>query len=219
MHKKVFLLILCGFFAFATQSFALNAKGTIRHVYSLLKGYDEKAPNAKAMKKEINQYFLLTYMAKKAIRNHWNTMNTAQRAEYMKLMYRLLEKVVYQDTQENLRKGKVTFKSRQRYNRVYTSIYIKDEDMTIDNDFKVRRYGSIWKVLDIFIDGASMTEDYRSQFNNIISKYGIDKDEKSLFPRLRKAVKEDKDEWRKNWKSKKRKRKKKKGSTPTFLNE
>ena len=63
--------------------------------------------------------------------------------------------------------------------------------------------GWLVQPVTFFIDGASLIEDYQSQFNKIIAENGIDKNQNSLFARLKNAVTEEKDEWRKNWKSKK----------------
>jgi phospholipid transport system substrate-binding protein len=160
-------------------------------------------------------------MARDAIQDHWGKMNGKQRKEYMKLMKDLLEKAVYQDTHENLQKGKVQFlgdRTRGTRSKVMTKIYIPDEDMEIDNDFLMKNFPSLWKVQDIYIDGASLIEDYRSQFNKIVREHGLEGNENALFPRLRKAVKEEKDDWRQSWKSKKDKKEKpEKKERPTLL--
>jgi len=212
LRKYVLTLMLC---LFSTALFAEQPTEVIRKVYSLLRKYDQTAPNAALTKSQINNHFSLNVMARAAIRDHYASMNNRQQKEYMQLMYQLLEKAVYQDTQENLRKGRVRFTGERRQSdraKVMTNIFIKDEDMEIDNDFMLRKNSETWRVYDIYIDGASLVEDYRSQFNQIIAENGVDKNENSLFPRLRNALKEDKDEWRKNWKSKKEKRDK---VTPT----
>jgi len=201
-------------------SFAASPLETTKTVYKLLYSYDEKASNAAAMKKEINQYFLLNDMAKEAIKKHWNKMSERQKNEYLSLMFQLLEKAVYQDTHDNLVKGKVKFKGERVQGakaKVMTNIYVKSDDIDIDNDFDMRKNGNVWQVRDILIDGASLIQDYQSQFNKIVAEYGIDKTEKSLFSRLKKAVKDDKSEWRKQKKGKKEDPKRKNTRRPTLL--
>ncbi|HCL56133.1 MAG TPA: hypothetical protein DHW82_03880 [Spirochaetia bacterium] len=186
-------------FGISFHLFAGPALDTVKTINQLLEKYDEKASNAKEMKEKINQYFLLEDMAKNSIRDHWKKMSEKQKKEYMNLMFQLLEKAVYTDTSENLKKGKVTYlsdKIQGKKAKVFTKIYVKSEDMEIDNDFDLRK-NKLWQVADLYIDGASLTEDYRSQFNKIILESGLDGNDNALFPRLRKAVQEDKDEWRK----------------------
>ena len=207
MKLRFFTAILWVVFT-ATICFAESPLETIKVVYKLLYKYDEKASNAQEVKKEINQYFLLNDMAKEAIKNHWAKMSERQRTEYMKLMYQLLEKGVYQDTHENLMKGKVKFKGERVQGaraKVMTNIYVKSDDIDIDNNFDMKKGSNNWQVKDMIIDGASLVEDYQSQFNKIISEYGIDKSEKSLFARLKRALQDDKSEWRKEKKTSKEK--------------
>lgn len=202
--KKTFLALLTltfPLFLFAAET----PLSTIRKVHGLLSRYDESSPQAAALKKEINQYFALDLMARNAIKDHWDKMNSKQRQEYMKLMFDLLEKAVYTDTHENLQKGKVRYKNQRvtgTRGTVMTNIYIADDDVEVDNDFIMRLTGGLWVVQDIFIDGASLTEDYRSQFNKIILEHGMDGSDQALFARLRKAATEDSDDWRKNKKTK-----------------
>ncbi len=220
--KKTISIIILSLFLFTTSAFAKKPMSTIRTVYSLLKQYDEKSKKGRIIKRKINKYFALNKMARNAIVDHWYKMKRRQKKEYIKLMYKLLEKAVYKDTQENLRKGKTKFLGERFQGRskakVMTNIYITTEDMDINNDFMLRKRNGFWKVYDLFIDGASLTEDYRSQFNQIIAQDGFTKNKNSLFPRLRKAVKEDKDKWRKSWKSKKNRKKADRKTRPSSLN-
>jgi len=190
----------------------------VKKIHSLLRKYDENNPDNKRLKSEINSYFDLEGMAQRAIIDHWDKMTKKQKDEYMDLMFKLLEKAVYQDTQKNLQKGLVKYKGERKIGKraaVITDIYIKTEDITIENEFRMRDKDNRWIVEDIFIDGASLTEDYRSQFNKIVNQYGLDKNKDSLFSRIRNAISEEKDQWRKNWKSKREKPKKER--RPTLL--
>jgi len=218
MKKSVLLLLIMGFSILYSQEIPNTPTNTVKRIHALLKQYDENSPNNKKIKDEVNSYFDLLGMAQRAIIDHWNKMTKKQQDEYISLMFKLLEKAVYKDTQENLQKGVVKYKAERKIGKraaVVTDIYIKTEDMTIENEFRMRNNSEKWVVEDILIDGASLTEDYRSQFNKIISQYGIDKNKDSLFPRIRKAISEDKDEWRKNWKAKREKPKKQ--TRPTLL--
>ncbi len=206
MKKQTFIFaLLLGIFLSHLSWATETPIATIRKVHNLLLQYDDKSPQAERLKTEINQYFALDLIAQKALLDHWNTMNVNQRKEYKRLMFELLEKAVYTDTHDNLQKGKVRYKGQRLTGTratVLTNIYIPEDDMEVDNDFLMSLTGKIWVVQDIFIDGASLTEDYRSQFNKIVLDHGLEGDDQSLFARLRKAVQEDQDEWRKNKKSK-----------------
>lgn len=206
MRKQTLTLTLLLGILLSTLSWATETPiSTIRKVHHLLLQYDEQSPQAARLKAEINKYFALDFIAQKALIDHWNTMNANQKKEYKRLMFELLEKAVYTDTHDNLQKGKVRYKGQRLTGTratVLSNIYIAEDDMEVDNDFVMRLTGKIWVVQDILIDGASLTEDYRSQFNKIVLDHGLEGNDQSLFARLRKAVQEDQDEWRKNKKSK-----------------
>ncbi len=207
------IIIIMSLLLFSFSLFAVSPpQKTIRKVYKLLGKYDENAKGAYKTKKEINKYFALNKMARNAIVDHWHKLRRRQKREYMRLMYKLLERSVYRDTSDNLRKGKVSFLGQNKRTvkaTVFTKIYLIDDDMEVENDFIMRK-STRWIVHDLLIDKASLTQDYRSQFNEIVSKDGFDKNKDSLFPRLRSAVSKKKEIRTKTNQYKRNKTKKKK---------
>lgn len=218
MDKRLILFVfltLWGSLLFALAPFRM------KEIYVKLKKYDEKSPTALKQKKAINQYFLLDEMAAFAVEDIIHKMNPAQRVEYKKLMLELLQKTIYEDTAKKLKKGKVTFQKILKISdsiiREKTSIYLKDENLNLRNDYDFKKVKNQYKVIDIYLDDSSLMEDYKNQFTQIEALYGIDKNENSLLPRLRRAVLKVEDWDTLTTSEEKTKSKKKQEKRPVFI--
>lgn len=213
--KSIFSLLIV--FCFASFLFAqISATSVIYKIYHSFKiSYSEN--KSVSLKNGLKKYFMIAKMSKTAIRDYWKKLGVNQKEEYMKLMNKIFEVTIFEDTAENIYRGSFKILRTQKLHngnrKVYTKIYIASEDMIVQNDFKLQNVNNIWKIYDVYIDGASLVEDYRSQFKSIVEKYGFEEDDNSLFPRLRKAAVQSV-----NMKSIRRKnRKKTPPLTPTLL--
>ena len=56
---------------------------------------------------------------------------------------------------------------------VYTQI-ISNKNKSYAVDYQMYKSGSVWKIYNINVEGASLVTVYRNQFNEIIQKQGID---------------------------------------------
>ena len=88
--------------------------------------------------------------------------------EFVNLFSKLLENS-YASKLESYSDEVISFRDeivRGKYALVKTEIIRKDG--TIDVNYKLIRENGIWKVFDFLIEGVSMINNYRSQFNRII---------------------------------------------------
>ena len=56
---------------------------------------------------------------------------------------------------------------------VYTQI-TSNKNKSYAVDYQMYKSGSVWKIYNINVEGASLVTVYRNQFNEIIQKQGID---------------------------------------------
>jgi phospholipid transport system substrate-binding protein len=136
-----------------------------------------KAESAKETKKEklrliYNNLFDDVEMGKRTLSRNWNSLNNAQRQEFVMLFRQVLEKayvdriLAYSD--EKIVFDKETMLSENQaevQTRVLTSA-----NKEIPISYRTIRKDGAWKVYDVVIENVSLVLNYRTQFNEILAK-------------------------------------------------
>ena len=122
--------------------------------------------------------------------NNWNKLTEAQRQEFVALFQQVLEKA-YADKILAYTDEKITFDREVAISKtrveVQTRVVTKSKEVPI-NYRVVQESDGTWKVYDVVVENVSLVMNYRSQFNDILSK---NKPEQ-LLETLRKKVKDQK---------------------------
>jgi phospholipid transport system substrate-binding protein len=122
--------------------------------------------------------------------NNWNKFTEAQRQEFVPLFQQVLEKA-YADKILAYTDEKITFDREVTITKnrveVQTRVVTKSKEIPI-NYRVVQESDGTWKVYDVVVENVSLVMNYRSQFNDILSK---NKPEQ-LLETLRKKVKDQK---------------------------
>ncbi len=141
-----------------------------------LKSNDKKQERMERLKEAVNPIFDYDEMAKRALGAHWRRRTPAEQEEFVKLFRDFLEKI-YSD-KVNLYDGqKVTF-GRETIEKDFaevesTVISTKGEEIGVI--YRLRRGADgKWRVYDALVEHVSIINNYRSQFDHIISKYSFD---------------------------------------------
>ncbi len=136
-----------------------------------LKG-DEKAPERnRKIRQAVDERFDWEAISRRALGRHWKKRTAEERAEFVTLFGRLLERT-YMDKVSDYSGQKVTY-AGERIDGEYAVVSMnisttKNEEISVD--YRVRRRGQDWYVYDVSIEGVSLVDNYRVQFNNIIMK-------------------------------------------------
>jgi phospholipid transport system substrate-binding protein len=154
----------------------------------------QKTKNRKLKRDILNGAFDLRELSRQALDKHWNNISAAERSSFVALMTSLLETKAIFSKEQSKTKGKsyrISYKGDQYFDnkrraKTLTEIYIPKENVRIDIVYQLKNDGSKWKVFDIVVDNASLVENYRYQFNNIITKHGYPE----LVSRMRKKLNE-----------------------------
>ena len=135
-----------------------------------------------AVRKVAEEVFDLSETARRALGRHWQARTAAEREEFTRL---------FADFLENSYLSKVSLYSGERVNYVSESIdgdyaivgarILRKQGTEIPVDARMLRRGDRWYIYDISIEGISMVNNYRSQFNTIIQKSSYEQ----LVQRLR----------------------------------
>lgn len=137
------------------------------------------------LKKDIlHGTFDIRELCQQGLGRHWNDRTPKERDDFVQLMTDLLENRAILSKEQGQRKAKtgnlyvVTYKGDKYLNaektRVLTktSVYVKSEDIRVSLDYKLKKEGGIWKIYDVIVDGASLGDNYKYQFDSIIKKGG-----------------------------------------------
>lgn len=144
----------------------------------------EKEHNKQLKNDILHTTFDVRELSRMALSRHWNERSSAEQDAFVNLMIDLLmERGVLSKEQ-----GKKKAKSDSVYSVVYrgdkyldpnktraltkTRVHIKGDNVTAALDYKLVLEGNQWKIYDVIVDGASLMENYRYQFDSIITKSG-----------------------------------------------
>lgn len=112
-------------------------------------------------------------MAQRALSQHWRTLTPQQQQEFVALFTDLLERSYinriesYSSGPQGVRYTKEEISGDNA--TVYTEI-VSGRDQPASAEYRLLHKNGDWKVYDIVIEGVSLVNNYRTQFNNIIMK-------------------------------------------------
>ncbi len=170
-------------------------KGTVDKVLEILRNPELKKPNKEAerrklLRKAVDESFDFEEMSKRTLARHWQKRTPAEKTEFVDLFSDLLERSyinkVESYTDETVEYIREIIEGD--YALVKTKIITK-RNIEIPMDYKLIKKGGKWEAYDVVIEGISLVNNYRSQFDKIIhsDSYGElvtrlrNKQEKALF--------------------------------------
>jgi len=156
-----------------------QVKATIDQVMEVLRDPKLQGPSKKAERREkLRQVVLPRFdfaeMAKRALGNNWNRYPDKQR-EFVTAFTQLLEET-YADQIELANGDKVVYlneRTEKDYSEVATKV-ISPKGEETSMTYKLHPVDSDWKVFDIVVENISIVNNYRSQFNRVLSNASLD---------------------------------------------
>ena len=126
-------------------------------------------------------------MAQRSLGAHWQRRTPEEQTEFIKVFSDLLEQT-YVDKIESYNNEKFIYMNERidgRYAEVGSKMRTaKGEEFTIN--YKLHRVGEDWRVYDLVIENVSLMNNYRSQFNRILTSSTYDElvieDKSGNFP-------------------------------------
>jgi phospholipid transport system substrate-binding protein len=113
-------------------------------------------------------------MAQRSLGQHWRTLTPQQRQEFVELFTDLLERSYinrienYKAGPQGVRYPKEDITGDQAV--VHTEIMVERDPQPATVDYHLLHKDGDWKVYDIVIEGVSLVNNYRTQFNTIMLK-------------------------------------------------
>lgn len=120
-------------------------------------------------------------MARRALATHWRDRSPQEQKEFVDLFGKLLQRS-YSGKLAQYTDEKVEFLGEEIDGpraEVRTKIISKGTEIPIE--YRMMKKGNEWKVYDVIIEGVSLVNNYRNQFNRIVVSSGY----KELIQRMR----------------------------------
>jgi phospholipid transport system substrate-binding protein len=134
-----------------------------------LKQSGKAAERRAAVRKIANETFDFQEMARRALARHWQPRTPAEREEFVKLFADLLERA-YVSKIDTYGGEKIAYNGDTIDGDaalVKTKIVTK-QGTDIPVDYRMLKRSERWLVYDVVIEGVSLINNYRTQFNKII---------------------------------------------------
>ncbi len=149
-------------------------KSTIDKVIDILNDPGLKAPEKakerrRLMRKIADERFDWQEMARRSLARHWKNRTDKEKEEFVPLFADLLERT-YMNRVENYSGEKVTYTGERvegKYALVSLSVFTS-KDVEIPIEYRLQKKSEQWLIYDVSIEGVSLVNNYRTQFNSII---------------------------------------------------
>ena len=167
-----------------------QVKQTVDAVIQILNNKELKKPakveeRRAKIRETVEKRFDFEEMAKRSLALHWKDRTPQEKKEFTSLFSDLLEDT-YIKKIERYEDEKVVYtdeKTEGSYATVKTRV-VTTKEIEIPVDYKIFKKGQKWEVYDIVIEGVSLVNNYRTQFNQIIRSGSYE----DLVKKLKKKV-------------------------------
>lgn len=122
----------------------------------------------------LNESFDMATIGRFALGTYWKSATPAQQKEYMKLFNNMIVKV-YAKRFSDYKGQKFEVKSVRKEgekDHIVTSFIIPADGAQVQVDWRVRSKGGAYRVVDIIVEGVSMSMTQRSDFASVIQRGG-----------------------------------------------
>jgi phospholipid transport system substrate-binding protein len=163
-----------------------SANATVREL--LRKEVDPNSPAEKKLTAQVTRsvrdFLDIDALGKQAMRDHWETLSSGQRREFLQLLRGLVEANYVKALRANLDYevrylGEEAAPGGQLLVKTEIRVQRRGRPRAISIDYVVSPAG---KASDIVTDGVGLVDNYRAQFNKIIARDGV----AGLLDRMRK---------------------------------
>ena len=156
-----------------------QVKETVDEVINILNIKELKSPDKEKERREkiravIEKRFDFAEMAKRALGKNWNRYPD-QQSEFVTAFRQLLEET-YANQIEAANGDKVVYlneRTDKNYSEVDTKVISPGGEET-PMTYKLHSVNSDWKVYDIVVENISIVNNYRAQFNRVLSNASLD---------------------------------------------
>lgn len=152
-----------------------QVKQTVDAVLEVLRNKELKRPEKTEQRRAsiraiVDERFDFEEMAKRSLAQHWRKRTPEERKEFVSLFTDLLENA-YIKKIEKYEDEKILY-GEERIEGDYAALktqVVTRKEVRIPIEYRLLRKGVKWEVYDVVIEGVSLVNNYRNQFNSILS--------------------------------------------------
>lgn len=135
-----------------------------------LQGPEKKATRRQEIRKLIAARFNYPEMAARSLDAHWAKLAEGQRREFIDLFGELFERSYSRLVLDALPDQKIMYvgESVNKTKAVVKTILVDKRGDRLPVDYQLQLRNDRWELFDVVIDGASIVENYKTQFNKLI---------------------------------------------------
>ena len=181
----------------ATPPADSSPKAELKKSNDQLKKVLQKTPtgrdgrNSVEVRKVVGQFLDFEELAHRALARNWDEITPKQRTEFVSTLRDLVQqnylKQIHGKPDYDLRFDKESKEDREAtVDATLLTTSAKGKKVNVAMQYKMIYKGGHWVVYDVITDEQSLLENYRAEFNKIISKDGFD----ALLKRMRKKLEE-----------------------------
>jgi len=140
-----------------------------------LKGPAKAEERRKQIRQAVDERFDWEEMAQRSLATHWPKRTPEEKKEFVTLFQNLLART-YMDKVEGYSGEKIIYTGETiDQDRAVARVKIlTSKNKEIPIEYRLLKKGPQWLVYDISIEGVSLVNNYRTQFNSIILKKGYE---------------------------------------------
>ena len=149
-------------------------KQTTDKILSIVKDPALKSPSRgqerrRMIRKVVDERFDWEEMALRSLGRHWAQRSAEEKKEFVRLFSDLVERT-YMGKVEDYSGEKVRYQGEtiDGDRAVVKVIIMTQKNKDISVDYRLQKEGNQWLVYDVSIEGVSLINNYRTQFNSII---------------------------------------------------
>ena len=154
-------------------------KATVDNAVGLLRDSRHKPLATNDRRAQLRQILFTRFdfaeMARRALGAHWRRRTATEQQEFVQLFTELLERQ-YAGIIESYTDEKIVYVSERSdgaFAEINSKIFTaKGQELSIN--YKAQLVGEDWKVYDVIAEEISMVNNFRSQFNRVISSSSYD---------------------------------------------
>jgi phospholipid transport system substrate-binding protein len=136
-----------------------------------LKGPDKTAERRKLIRNAADERFDWEEMAKRSLARFWPQRTSAEKKEFV-LLFRELLGSAYLGKLEHYSREKIAYEGETIDGDYATTrvrvVTTKNQEILIE--YRMLKKGDNWVVYDVSIEGVSLVNNYRTQFNSVLVK-------------------------------------------------
>ncbi len=143
------------------------------------------------MRKIVSSFLDFEELARRALAKHWDEITPKQRTEFVGVLRDLIERnyirQVHGQPNYDLTFNKESINGSEATVDATLDALSNGKKVKVEMEYKLLYKGNRWLVFDVITDEQSMLENYRAEFNKIITKESFDALMKRMKKRLEKA--------------------------------